>query len=403
MSRYKYKAINQTGHPIRGVLSATNEGDLYNQLSQSGLELITCSEIGGGKKGFSFGATRVTLRELMQFFIQMGQLQGAGVSLLEALEDVRDTADNPALRDACSEIYRDVRDGVSLSEAMTRHPRIFTNLHTSLIAAGEETGDLTSVYDQLVRYMDWTDAMSVKIKKATAQPKIAAGAVVVMMVVMLGVVVPQIVGFIANLDQDLPFYTKALMSTSEFFQLYGHFVILVPIAVFYAIKFLTSISSAAAYMVDAFLLKTPLFGDLIRKTSIARFTQTFGALYSSGIDILSALASAKQTVTNRVLLSSMDAVESLVQSGNPLSDSFELSGEFPSLVVRMVRVGEGSGNLTPVLDKVSEFYSKEIDETVDGLISLIQPTLTGVMGGLILWIAMSVFGPIYSSFQDMNF
>lgn len=403
MKRYKYKAINSTGHPVRGMISAASEGDLYNQLSESGLELVSCTEVGGTKKALSIGRQKVTLRDLIQFFVQLDQLQSAGVPLLDSLEDVRDSSENPTLRDVVAEIYRDVRDGVSFSEAMSRHPSVFNNLHISLVAAGEETGDLTSVYKQLVVYLDWTDVMQAKIRKATAQPKIAGAAVVLMMVIMLGYVVPQIVGFIANLDQELPFYTIALMATSDFFQDYWYYLVFVPIGFFIGIKVLCNLSSAFAYMVDYIILNMPLFGDLVRKASVARYMQTFGALYSSGIDIISGLKSARQTVTNKVLLQGLDMVEASVQAGSSLSESFEMSGEFPSLVVRMVRVGEGSGNLTPVLNKVSDFYTKDVDEAVEGLIGLIQPTLTAVMGGLILWIAVSVFGPIYSSFQNMNF
>jgi type IV pilus assembly protein PilC len=403
MKRYKYRAVNLTGHPVRGMLSATSEGDLYNQLAESGLELVTCSEVGGAKKSISFGRQKVELRDLIQFFIQLDQLQSAGVALLDSLEDVRDTSDNATLRDVISEVYRDVRDGVSLSEAMSRHPSVFNNLHISLIAAGEETGDLTAVYRQLIRYLEWTDVMRTKIKRATAQPKIAGGAVVLMAVVMLGYVVPQIVGFIANLDQELPWYTKALMATSSFFQDSWYYVVLGPIAAFFGLKIMVHISSAFAYLLDFIFINTPLFGDLVRKSSIARYMQTFGALYGSGVDIVSALKSSRQTVTNKVLLQALDLVEANVQAGSSLSESFEMSGEFPSLVIRMIKVGEGSGNLTPVLGKVSDFYTKDVDETVEGLIGLIQPTLTAIMGGLILWIAVSVFGPIYSSFQNMNF
>lgn len=403
MPRYKYKAINQTGHPVRGMLSATSEADLYNQLAEASLELINCSEVDKKTGGLGFGQKKVSLRDLIQFFIQLHQLQGAGVALLDALEDIRDTAENETLRDVISEIYRDVRDGVSFSEAMGKHPRVFQPLHTSLIAAGEETGDLTAVYAQLITYLDWTDSMQTKIRKATSQPKVAAGAVVLMMVVMMGFVVPQIVGFISGLDQELPFYTKALIATSEFFQLYWMYLLIVPFVLFIIVKVAVNVSSAAAYAMDHLMLNMPVFGNLIRKSSIARYMQTFGALYASGITILAGLKSARQTVTNRVLLRGLDMVEINVQAGSSMSEAFEISGEFPSLVIRMMRVGEGSGNLTPVLDKISEFYSKDVDEAVDGLIGMIQPALTGVMGILILWIAVSVFGPIYSSFQNMNF
>jgi type IV pilus assembly protein PilC len=286
---------------------------------------------------------------------------------------------------------------------MARHPKVFPNLYTSLIHAGEETGDLTSVYKQLIKYLSWVDAMQSKIKKATLQPKIAAGAVVLMMVIMLGQVVPQIVGFIANLDQELPFYTVALIATSNFFQAYWMYVIGIPFVLFGFIKVMKKLSSRFHYEYDTLVLKTPVIGNLVRKSSVARYCQTFGSLYASGIDVLKSLRSAKQTVTNVALVEGLDAVEEFVQSGKTLSQAFESSGQFPSLVVRMIRVGENSGNLTPVLEKVSEFYTKDVDEAVDEMIGMIQPALTGIMGGLILWIAVAVFGPIYSSFENIDF
>lgn len=392
---------------MRGLISASSEADLYNQLQHAGLELISCSTLGKetGKGGFlgAVGQRKVTLRDLIQIFVQLEQLQSAGVPLLDALQDIRDTADNPTMRDIMSEINRDVTDGTSLSEAMKRHPKVFTNLYTSLVNAGEETGDLTSVYKQLVRYLSWVDAMQGKIKKATLQPKIAAGAVVLMLVVMLGHVVPQIVGFIENLDQELPFYTVWLMATSNFFQKYWMYVVTAPIFIFIFIKVMKKLSSRFHYYYDLMMLNMPVLGNLVRKSSIARYSQTFGSLYASGIDVLSALRSAKQTVSNVALVEGLNTVEEHVQSGKSISQSFDASGQFPSLVVRMLKVGENSGNLTPVLDKVSEFYTKDVDEAVDEMIGMIQPALTAVMGGMILWIAVSVFGPIYSSFENIQF
>ena len=150
------------------------------------------------------------------------------------------------------------------------------------------------------------------------------------------------------------------------------------------------------------MLKTPILGNLIRKTSIARYAQTFGALFASGIDVISALKSARQTVNNRVLLEAMEMIENYVQTGSPLSEAFNYSGEFPSMVVRMLKIGEESGNLTVVLEQVSEFYTKDVDETVTSLIATVEPTLTGILGLMILWIAAGVFGPIYAMIGELE-
>src|SRR5687768_12699788 len=219
MQRYKYRAINNKGRPVRGVIGAMSEVDLHNQLHAAGLELIQCASLDrkkGALSGISF-AKKVKVRDLIQLFLHLEQMQSAGVPLLSALGDIRDTTDHDGLRDIMSEIYRDVSEGSSLSEALENHPKVFTNLYISLIGAGEETGDLTASYRQLVKYLKWVDQMQVKIRKATRYPIIVTVVVVLTVTIMMTVVVPQIVGFIENLDQELPFYTTWLMATSDFF------------------------------------------------------------------------------------------------------------------------------------------------------------------------------------------
>ncbi len=402
MNKYKYRAVNAKGRQIKGMVSAMNEANLHQQLQTVGLELIQCSEV--KEKGSSiFGSRGVKVRELIQLFMHLEQLQSAGVPLLDSLADIRDTTDNNKLRDILSEIYRSVSEGGSLSESMEQHPKIFSNIFISLVKAGEDTGDLSFSFLQLIKYLKWLDALQTKVRKATRYPMILLVVVLLTVVVMMGFVVPQIVGFIKNIDMEVPFYTVALIATSEFFQAYWWAVLLVPILLFIVYKILKKSSDDFSYQMDSLFLNMPIAGPLIRKISIARYAQTFGALFSSGIDILGCLKSARQTVTNKALIEALDLVEEKVKTGSPLSESFNASGEFPSMVVRMIKIGEESGNLTPVLEQVSEFYTKDVDEAVDGLVTMIEPALTGIMGGLIMWIAVAVFGPIYSSFENIDF
>lgn len=406
--------MNQNGRPIRGTIAAASEVDLYRQLQVAGLDLIDCSII-GERKGLSLGARmdKVKTRDLIQLFVHMEQMQSAGVPLLDALADIRDTTENGLLRDIMTEINRDVSDGASLSESMERHPKTFHNLYISLIRAGEETGDLTAIYRQLIKYLKWVDDMQSKIRKATRYPMVVTVVVLLVIVVMMGYVVPQIVGFLDNLDQELGFATTSLIATSAFFAdpLFeiagvgvpgGIFVLLVPILTFITVKALKASSDEVAYQIDSFILSLPVAGPLVRKISIARYAQTFGALFASGIDVISALKAAGETVSNRALIEALNSVEKYVQAGSSLSDAFNACGEFPSLVVRMVKIGEESGNLTPVLDQVSEFYTRDVDEAVQGLITMIEPALTGILGIMILWIAVAVFGPIYGMLETID-
>lgn len=385
------------------MVTALNEVDLYNQLQTAKYELIDCKAISDRNQKLGIDFSKIETRDIIQLFINLEQMQGAGIPLLDALSDIRDTVDNSTLKDMLSDIARSVSDGSSLSEAMSKYPKYFPGLHISLIKAGEETGDFPAVYRQLIRYLKWTDDMQRKIKKATQYPIIILIAVMVVMGVMMGYVVPQVVGFIENMDQELPFYTAALIATSEFFQNYWTYLIIVPSILVVASLFLKRISREFCYNLDLMILNLPLFGTLIRKISISRYCQTFGALFGSGVDVIRALESSRETITNLAMIEAMETVEEYVQAGSSLSDAFKISGEFPNMVVRMLKIGEESGNLTQVLDQVSEFYTQDVDDSVQSMIGMIEPALTAILGGLIMWIAISVFGPIYSSFETLDF
>lgn len=330
-------------------------------------------------------------------------MQSAGIALLDALSDIRDTVDNTLLRDMLSDISRNVSDGSALSEAMSQYPKYFPPLQISLIKAGEETGDLPAIYRQLIRYLKWSDEMQRKVKKATQYPIIVMVVVAVVIAVMMGLVVPQVVGFIENMGQEVPFYTAALIATSNAFVNYWWAFLFGPMIIAAAIIILKRSSHEFAYHFDLFILNLPLFGTLLRKMAIARYCQTFGALFASGIDVVKALERSRETVTNLALLEAMESVEEYVQAGSSLSEAFKTSGEFPNMVVRMLKIGEESGNLTEVLDQVADFYTQDVDDSVQAMIGLIEPGLTAFLGLLIMWIAVSVFGPIYSSFENLDF
>ena len=332
--------------------------------------------------------------------------------MLDTLADIRDGSENNQMRDMMSDIHRDVKEGTSLSEAMEKHPKVFKSLYISMIKSGEQTGDLTSTYKQLVKFLKWVDELQSKIKKATRYPMVVTGVVLITIVFMMSYVVPQIVGFLKFLDMELPFYSVALINTSNFFvqaqfhilsiPIYGAFIVLaVPLIIFGAFYTAKTMSETFAYRIDALYLKMPIAGNIIRKITIARYAQTFAALFASGIDVINALIAAKKTVSNRVLLDAMAAVETYVQRGSTLSDSLNASGEFPSMVVRMVKIGEESGNLSTVLEQVSEFYTKDVDDAIEGLIEMIQPMLTLILALVIIWIAAGSLGPIYMNLGNM--
>lgn len=404
VEKYKYKAINPSGRPIRGLLTAANEADLYQQLQAAGLELVDCTAMSNKKSIVRGGfGQKVKIRDLIQFFLHLEQMQGAGIPILDSLADIRDTADNNTFRDVVSEMYREVSEGASFSESMANQPKAFNNLHVSMIASGEENGDIRTSCRQLITYLKWVDKMQVRVRKATRYPMILMATVIVTVVIMMAFVVPQIVGFIRTLDQELPWATTSLMAVSDFFVAHWEWILAVPTLLAIAIVMLIRVSEGFAYRVDSLALQLPVMGPLVRKINIARFSQTFAALFKGGIDVLKALEAASNTVGNQVLKESLAQVKEYVKEGESLSQSLNKTGEYPSMVVRMVKVGEESGNLTVVLDQVSEFYTNDVDEEVEKIIALIEPSLTAILGGIILWIAVGVFGPIYSSFENIQF
>lgn len=403
MGKYSYRAINQKGRPVRGVISAVNETDLAQQLGTTGYELIDCKEVSAsGGKLAALMAKSVKTRDLIQLFVHLEQLQRAGVPLLDGLADVRDTTESTKLRDVMTEVHRDVSEGNSLSQAMANHPNLFEQIFVSLVAAGEETGNLTNSFQQLIRHLKWTDAMNVKVKKATRYPKILIVVVFGVIWLMMGQVVPQVVEFLHNIDQELPGVTLALIATSEFFSNYFVYVIAALIALYLFFRIGRSVSESFQYHTDNLALHVPVMGSLIRKIALSRFCQTFGVLFNSGLEILKCLDAARATAGNLVLAEALANIRDKVQEGSPLSVSMNNSGEFPSLVVRMVKIGEESGNLTEVLQQVADFYDRDVNEAVDAMIAMIEPALTVILGGMILWIAAGVFGPVYNSFGKMG-
>jgi type IV pilus assembly protein PilC len=403
MPKYSYRAVNARGRAVRGVVTAANESDLFNRLNETGMSLLDCKAMSDkSSKLNALTAPKVKVRDLIQMFIHLEQLQKAGVPLLDALSDIRDTAESARLRDIMGDVYAEVSAGSSFSNGLAKHPGTFEPIFISLINAGEETGNLTDSFFQVIKHLKWTDAMNSKVRKATRYPKILLVVVLGVIWLMMGHVVPEVVGFLKNIDVELPALTTSLIATSDFFSSYSLHVIGALVAFYASIKTGRVVSEDFRYRTDYMMLHMPVMGPLIRKISLSRFCQTFAVLFSSGLEILKCLDAAKQTSQNMIITEALESVRTQVQEGSPLSLALNSSGEFPSLVVRMVKIGEESGNLTGVLEQVAEFYDKDVNEAVDAMIQMIEPTMTAVLGGMLLWIAAGVFGPIYGSFDKMG-
>lgn len=400
MPNYQYSAMNEVGRKIRGAMTAVNEVDLEDRLKQIGLELLIAKEA-KEKKGI-FGPGSVKLKDMIVLCHHLEQLDRAGVPLLDAIADVRDSAESPRLKEVLAEVYEAVKGGEMLSKALTAHPKVFNDVFVGLIGAGEKTGDLAGSFHNLSHHLKWTADIRRKVKKAVTYPVMLLLVVSAVIVTLMVVLVPKLVGFMTAQGFDLPIHTRALIATSDFVQAYWPFVLGFPIVVGVGLVACYRASDAFAYRIDEFFLRLPVMGPTIRKINMARFTHFFGVMYKSGIDILDALDASQKVVGNRVLREAITTARRSVSGGNSLTASLRVSNQFPTLVIRMFKVGEDSGNMNEAVENITFFYDREVNDAVDGMVALIQPALTIILGLIILWIVAAMFGPLYQSFSKMK-
>ena len=401
MKKFKYRALDEQGRQVRGKLSGMNETDLYQQLKTVGLELVDCREERQTRIHIPF-FNRIKAREMIQAFVHLEQLQRSGVPLLDSLADIRDSTDSPVLRDVMTEIHRDVSEGASLSAAMLKHPRYFNNVVTAMTASAEETGQLADAFAQLIIFMKWSDVMRRRTIKALSYPIFTLLVFLLVLSLLMLYTVPQIIEFLRNVGQELPFMTVALIKTSDFLQENYMWFAIVPISFIVFVKTMNRVSPGFRYRWDLMVTRIPVIGEVARKLNLSRFSRTFGALFKSGLEILKCMDTAIETVGNTYMKAAMVRARRQISEGASISAAMNNTGEFPSLVIRMVKIGEESGNLTHVLDQVAEFYDADVDEAVQRMIGMITPTLTMILGVIILWIAAGVFGPIYGILGELG-
>lgn len=394
MKKFKYRALDEEGRNIRGKLSAVNDIDLYQQLKSFGMELLDAKEMRQTKFAIPY-LGGVKAREMIQALVHLEQLQRSGVPLLDSLADIRDSTDSPILRDVMTEIHRNVSEGQFLSQAMEKHPRYFDNIVVSMTASAEQTGNLADAFAQLIMFMKWSDMMRKRTIKALTYPMFTLFIFMIVLGLLMMYTVPQIIGFLRNIGEELPFMTVSLINTSDFLQAHGYWIPIVIFGVVTFIKIMNKASVSFRYNYDMFILKIPVIGEVARKINLSRFSRTFGSLFKSGLEILKCIDTATETVGNTYMKTAMLRARRQISEGASISAAMNNTGEFPSLVIRMIKIGEESGNLTHVLDQVAEFYDSDVDEAIQKMIGMITPAMTIVLGGIIMWIAAGVFGPIY--------
>lgn len=400
MALYNYKAMTREGFIRNGSLEAINEADLEKRLLNMRLDLIKATQ--AMERKVTINRHHVEKRELILFCMQMSQLIRAGVPLLEALTDMRDSVEGMQFKEVISSLIETIEGGKSLSQALEEYPHIFDTLFVNLIKAGEATGRLGEIFESLSEMIKWQDELAASTKKLLMTPMIVGTVVLGVTAFLMIYLVPQLIGFIKNMGQELPGHTKALIATSDFMVNYWYVCLFGPIALFVAVKVMALTNPAFRMALDGFKLKIPRIGTVQQKIILSRFANFFAMMYAAGIPILSSLEIAEGIIDNLVIRAALNRAREDIEQGEPISTSLANTGMFPPLVVRMLKIGETTGKLDKALLNVSYFYERDIKDNIDKLQAMIQPMMTVVLGSILGWVMLSVLGPVYSSLSKIQ-
>jgi len=397
MPAYNYRAVDFSGRVARGRKAAANEWELAQNLSHAGLELIEAR----ARKEFEPKPTsfrwvrRLDPQLLARFASQMTDLLRAGISFPESLQSLAQASTAGALRDGLEDIHRAIHHGSHIAQAFMRHPRLFPEVFTSILAAGEKSGDLTVTFAQLTRYAEARATTLSQLHRAVRYPLFLLAVTVGVITFMSTMVIPPIVQFLNSIDSQLPLMTRILISSSNLFADYWWVAGLAIAGALFVLHLARLYFDGVAYTIDRLTLKLPMLGHVWRKLAISRFAHSFAILYQSGSGIMESLREATGTLGNRALAAKAMNAERQIEAGRSLSTA--LRELFPPFAVHMIRIGERSGQLAKALDDIAAACDRDVADATEKLIGSMEPALTLMVGGILAWIVLAVLGPIYGN------
>jgi type IV pilus assembly protein PilC len=400
MALFAYRAVDSEGRSSSGNLDAANAVDLELRLKRLGLDLVTFE---GVKRSTAARTRKVSRPELITFCFHLSQLLKAGVNIIEALTDLRDTVDNAGFRQVIAAILEDIEGGLKLSEAMAHHSYCFDGVFVSLIRAGEQSGQMTQVLDELSENLKWQDEMASQAKRAMVYPVLVSVVIFAVIMVLMTVLVPQLAATFKTMTPKLPRETEILILISNFFVRWWYLIIGIPAAVIFLSFLFGRTNDKVHRAIDEFALKVPVLGELRQKIILARFSTYFAMLYRAGISVLDCIQICEKIVGNRVMEAGLQKVGRSISEGQGISQAFIATKLFPPLVLRMLRVGESTGGLDVALLNVSYFYNRQVREGIAKMQQLLGPATTIVLGGLIIAILYAIFLPLYDVIGKIKF
>ena len=400
MALFAYRAVDAEGRISTGNLDASNVIDLELRLKRLGLDLLTFE---GVKRSTAARTRKVSREELITFCFHLSQLLKAGVNIIEALTDLRDTVENAGFRQVIASLLEDIGGGLKLSEAMASHGYCFDNVFVALVRAGEQSGQMTEVLDELSENLKWQDEMASQAKKAMVYPAIVFVVIIGVIFVLMTVLVPQLAATFKTLVPKLPRETEVLIFISNIFVRWWYLLLGIPAAIVIGGLAFARGNEKAQRTIDEIGLKLPILGDVRQKIILARFSTYFALLYKAGISVLDCIQICEKIVGNRVMEEGLQRVGRSISEGQGISLAFTATKLFPPLVLRMLRVGESTGALDTALLNVSYFYNRQVRDSISRMQTLLGPATTVVLGMLIVAILYSIFLPIYDVISKIKF
>ena len=402
MPVYVWVAETKRGRKLKGEIDAANEAIALNQLKKRN---FTVKKLKPKPKdifeNISFLKPKVTNKDLVVFTRQFSTMIDAGLPLVQGLTILAEQSENPTFKNILKDITKDVEGGSTLAEAMKKHPKVFDDLFVNLVAAGEVGGILDTILRRLATFIEKAEKLKSQIKGAMTYPAVVVGIAIIVIAVILIFVIPVFEDMFKSFGSALPGPTQIVVNMSRFMKGNFHWVILAVGAIVYAFKRYRN-TEKGRKQTDALLLKMPVFGELLKKTAVARFTRTLGTMISSGVPILDALEIVAKTSGNVIIEEILYEVRGSIAEGQTIAEPLSENDIFPGMVIQMIAVGEATGALDTMLEKIADFYDDEVDAAVAALTSMLEPLLMVFLGGAIGGLVIAMYLPIFGMAAAMG-
>lgn len=393
MPMFSFKARTPDGRVIDGQIEAENEEALSHKLKSQKLQIVSFTKIGGLAYIFKTGP-RVKTADIAIFSRQFSTMISAGLPVLQALNILVEQVEDKTFKSVLSKVRDDIGAGANLSDAMSKFPNVFSPLYCNMIKAGELSGALDQILDRLSTYLEKSEALVQKVKGAMTYPVTIIIVSLLIVIILMVKVVPTFATMFESFGKGLPLPTKILVEISNFEQKWA----LAQVAGIVVIGFLFSVikrTEKGGYIIDKYMIKLPIIGQLVKKSAVARFSRTLGTLLKSGVQILDALETVARSAGNKVIEKALLGVRASVREGQSLTEPLKAAGIFPNMVIQMVSVGEETGKLDDMLLRMSDFYDQEVDTAVESLLSMLEPMIMAFLGVVVGGMVVGLYLPMF--------